>query len=89
MDGDRWYTVTGADVGDEDWWRVLAHSPFFPIFDVAVGSYLPNRHDPQPKKKVDPNENTATGMDTGMEVRYVAFYESDYSGWPSWEPDHP
>ena len=87
MDGERWFTVKGADVDDEHWWSVLAHTPFFPILNVAVGSGFPTK-DKSPQKN-DPDDNTATGMDTGMEVRYVAFYESDYSGYPPWEPNHP
>ncbi|KAK8051638.1 hypothetical protein PG993_003023 [Apiospora rasikravindrae] len=69
MDGKQFYEVKGSDVNNEEQWGVLAHEPYFPVLNVAVGGTFP--------KGGQPNAQTATGMDTGMTVQYVAFYLSD------------
>ena len=75
VDGERWFTVSGADVGDATLWANVAHQPFFPILNVAVGSNFPavGGH---------PDTNTVSGLGSGMEVKYVAFYQSDFVGNP-------
>ncbi|KAK8127962.1 concanavalin A-like lectin/glucanase domain-containing protein [Apiospora sp. TS-2023a] len=69
MDGNEFFEMKGSDVSDEGEWAVLAHQPYFPILNVAVGGNFP--------KMVEVNGKTGTGTDTGMEVQYVAFYISD------------
>ncbi|KAK7958672.1 hypothetical protein PG988_013520 [Apiospora saccharicola] len=69
MDGNQFFVMKGSDVGDEAEWAVLAHQPYFPILNVAVGGNFP--------KTAGVNGKTGTGTDTGMEVQYVAFYISD------------
>ncbi|KAK8028492.1 secreted glucosidase [Apiospora marii] len=69
MDGNQFFEMKGSDVNDEGQWAVLAHEPYFPILNVAVGGNFPQT---QPV-----NDKTGTGTDTGMQVQYVAFYISD------------
>ncbi len=39
-DGQPFYTLTGAALGDQAVWSTLAHSPYFIILNVAVGGDL-------------------------------------------------
>lgn len=47
-------------------WGRVAHKSFFPILNVAVGSNFPGGGYPY--------EHTTTGLGSGMQVKYVAFY---------------
>ena len=67
LDGNQFFQVTEAQVNDADQWDSLAHKPFFPLLNVAVGGTLPG----------PPNNQTLGGMESGMQVGYVAFYKSN------------
>lgn len=67
LDGVKYKTVTGADVTDLKTWTAVARSPFFLIFNVAVGGDFPGA----------PNTASRGGLGAGMEVRYVAVYNSN------------
>ncbi|KAH6869162.1 glycoside hydrolase family 16 protein [Thelonectria olida] len=69
MDGTRFYSVTGAMVGAFDQWKVLAQSPYYVIFNLALGG------------KADSyggltTDNTVDGFEGSMRIKYVAVYES-------------
>lgn len=61
------FSVKGSDVGDAEIWGRVAHKSFFPILNVAVGSNFPGGG--------QPDEHTTTGLGSGMQVKYVAFYQ--------------
>ena len=67
LDGSQFFQVTQAQVQDADQWDSLAHKPFFPLLNVAIGGDLPGM----------PNAQTLDGMESGMQVSYVAFYKSN------------
>ncbi|KAH8590542.1 glycoside hydrolase family 16 protein [Bisporella sp. PMI_857] len=67
LDGNRYQTVTGSDVGNFDSWVTLAHSPYYVLLNIAVGGDYPGM----------PNDNTKSGGDVGMLVNYVAVYGTD------------
>jgi beta-glucanase (GH16 family) len=67
LDGNQFFQVTEAQVPDADQWDRLAHKPFFPLLNVAVGGDLPGI----------PNDQTLGGLESGMKVSYVAFYKSN------------
>jgi beta-glucanase (GH16 family) len=67
LDGNQFFQTTEAQVNDADQWDSLAHKPFFPLLNVAVGGDLPGM----------PNDQTLGGMESGMQVSYVAFYKSN------------
>jgi beta-glucanase (GH16 family) len=67
LDGNQFFQVTEAQVNDTTQWDSLAHDPFFPILNVAVGGDLPGM----------PNGQTLGGIESGMQVSYVAFYKSN------------
>ncbi|KAM7188801.1 endo-1,3(4)-beta-glucanase [Naviculisporaceae sp. PSN 640] len=69
MDGKQFHEVKGSDVGNLDEWKVLAHQKYYPVLNVAVGSNFPENK--------RPSDKTATGIEAGMIVNYVAFYVSD------------
>ncbi|KAK4207849.1 endo-1,3(4)-beta-glucanase [Rhypophila decipiens] len=69
MDGNLYYEVKGSDVNNFDQWKVVAHQKYYPVFNVAVGSNFPEHG--------TASDKTATGIDAGMVVNYVAFYVSD------------
>ena len=66
LDGNQFFQVTKAEVHDADHWDRLAHKPFFPLLNVAIGGDLPGM----------PNHQTLGGLRSGMQVSYVAFYKS-------------
>jgi len=66
MDGNSFHKVSGSDVNDEHVWATLAHSPFFMIFNVAVGGTWPG----------DPDNATQDGYANMMEILYAAVYET-------------
>lgn len=61
IDGERWFGVTGADVGDQQLWENVAHKPFFPVLNVAVGSNFPSVGG-------QPDGDTAEGLGSGLQV---------------------
>lgn len=65
-DGDSYFTVTGATIGDESVWATLAHSPLYLIMNLAVGGSWPG----------DPNSSTLDGYGNMLEVEYAAVYTS-------------
>jgi beta-glucanase (GH16 family) len=66
LDGQQFFQVAQAQVPNADQWDRLAHKPFFPLLNVAVGGDLPGM----------PNAQTLGGVESGMQVCYVAFYQS-------------
>ena len=52
-------------------WQNSAYQPYFPILNVAIGTNFP-----QAENGGQPNASTATGLGSGMQVQYVAFYQS-------------
>lgn len=67
LDGTPYYTVTGAMIGTFDQWVQLAQSPYYIILNVAVGGGYPG----------NPTQNTISGYDASMRVRYVAIYKTN------------
>ena len=41
IDGNTYFTLTGAEIGDQATWGTLAHSPFYIVLNVAVGGAFP------------------------------------------------
>ncbi|KAM7214792.1 Concanavalin A-like lectin/glucanase domain containing protein [Rhypophila decipiens] len=69
MDDKQFFEIKGSDSFNSKEWEIIAHQKYYPVLNVAVGSNFPeNRR---------PSEKTATGIDVGMLVKYVAFYVSD------------
>ena len=66
LDGTPYCTVTGADMGDEERWASVAHQGVFPVIQVAVGTNWSGGS--------DPDDNTGTGPDVGLALKYVAVY---------------
>ncbi|KAI8623158.1 glycoside hydrolase family 16 protein [Xylariaceae sp. FL1651] len=66
LDGNTYYTVSGADLNDGPVWSTLAHSPLYMILNVAVGGDWPGA----------PNDATLDGYGAMMEVQWVAVYSS-------------
>ncbi|KAI0528151.1 glycoside hydrolase family 16 protein [Xylaria bambusicola] len=66
VDGNTFYTVSGADLNDAPVWSTLAHSPMYMIFNVAVGGNWPGA----------PNAATLDGYGAMMEVQWAAVYTS-------------
>ncbi|KAF7862611.1 hypothetical protein EAF04_007484 [Stromatinia cepivora] len=64
LDGEVYYTVTGAMVADYEGWVSLVGETYFVILNVAVGGTFPG----------DPDEQTWGDVGSGMEVGYVAVY---------------
>lgn len=66
LDGEAVFSVSGAMVGDEDTWNVLARGEKFLLLNVAVGGNWPGA----------PNATTIGGEEVGMEVDYVGVWNS-------------
>jgi hypothetical protein len=66
LDGDMYYEISGRDVGNEESWASVAHQAVFPIIQVAVGTNWNGGS--------QPNDDTATGPDVGLALKYVAVY---------------
>ncbi|CAJ0546636.1 Ff.00g012630.m01.CDS01 [Fusarium sp. VM40] len=79
LDGVQFHKVTGARINNEAVWKTIAANKVHFILNVAVGGDRPK----------DPNDWTHDGMGAGMEVEYVAHYET--TGSPGFEPygDNP
>lgn len=67
LDGSQFFQANEAQVNDPVRWDALAHKPFFPLLNVAVGGDFPGA----------PNDQTLGGLESGMQVSYVAFYKSN------------
>ena len=66
LDGTKIFTVSGATVGDEDTWDLVAHQEHFLLLNVAVGGSWPGA----------PNSATVDGPSVAMEVDYVGVWNS-------------
>lgn len=66
MDGQAFKVVHGKDLGDEGAWKSVAQKGMFITLNVAVGGSWPG----------PVGGNTVSGKAAGMEVLYVAVYES-------------
>ncbi|TVY23468.1 Glucan endo-1,3-beta-glucosidase [Lachnellula hyalina] len=66
LDGEKVFNVTGATVGDEETWSLLAHEEHYLLLNVAVGGNWPG----------PPNNATIDGRSVGMEVEHVGVYNS-------------
>jgi beta-glucanase (GH16 family) len=66
MDGQAYHVIHGSDLGDEASWKAVAQSGMFMTLNVAVGGSWPG----------NAASDTAEGVAAGMEVLYVAVYES-------------
>lgn len=69
LDGENYQTVKGSDVGNFEDWVTLAHSPYYALFNIAVGGpkSWPGSYD----------EKTAQGARAGMVVNYFSVYETN------------
>lgn len=74
LDGKPFKTLSGSDMakaspktGGAEQWEEIAHKPFFPLLNVAVGGDYGGLTD----------ENTEGGIGSGMSVKYVAVYMSE------------
>lgn len=67
VDGNPFFEIPGARVGDAEQWDDVAHKGFFPIMNIAVGGDYPGQ----------PNDQTVGGFQSGMHVKYVAVYKSN------------
>jgi beta-glucanase (GH16 family) len=66
QDGNPFYVLHGADIGDLGVWASLAHSPLYVLLNVAVGGNWPG----------PPNEATMDGYGSMMEVEWVGVWTS-------------
>ncbi|ERT00568.1 endo-1,3(4)-beta-glucanase [Sporothrix schenckii 1099-18] len=66
LDGASFHSISGSELGDENSWNALCHSPLYFILNVAVGGNWPG----------SPNSSTEDGYGALMEVAYVAVYSS-------------
>jgi hypothetical protein len=66
LDGDVYYEISGRDMDNEENWASVAHQAVFPIVQVAVGTNWGGGS--------QPNDDTATGPDVGLALKYVAVY---------------
>lgn len=67
LDGHPFFEVTGATMGTAEQWSDVAHKPFFPLLNVAVGGDFPG----------NPDGQTQGGFESGLQVKYVAVYKSN------------
>ncbi|TVY93619.1 Glucan endo-1,3-beta-glucosidase A1 [Lachnellula willkommii] len=66
LDGKKVFNVTGASLGDEEAWSMLAHEEHYLLLNVAVGGNWPG----------SPNNATIDGPSVGMEVEHIGVYNS-------------
>ncbi|TVY56603.1 Glucan endo-1,3-beta-glucosidase A1 [Lachnellula cervina] len=66
LDGEKVFKITGATVGDEETWSLLAHEEHYLLLNVAVGGNWPG----------PPNNATIDGRSVGMEVEHIGVYNS-------------
>ncbi|KAF7324506.1 Glycoside hydrolase family 16 protein [Mycena kentingensis (nom. inval.)] len=67
-DGKQFFKITGDDVAEQGQWASLAHKDIFPVLNVAIGSTFPGSG--------QPNDLTATGLGSGLQVKHVGFYKT-------------
>ncbi|KAJ7054425.1 glycoside hydrolase family 16 protein [Mycena amicta] len=67
LDGTEYYTVTGAQIGDQTIWSTLAWEDYYVILNVAVGGTYPG----------NPGSQTVAGFASSMRVKYVAVYQTN------------
>ena len=67
LDGQLKFKVLGSTVGDEQTWSLLAHQEHFLLLNIAVGGNWPG----------PPNNQTIDGPGVGMEVDFVAVWNSN------------
>ncbi|KAH8645750.1 putative endo-1,3(4)-beta-glucanase [Xylariales sp. PMI_506] len=67
IDGTNFNQISGSELGVEDQWAALCHSPLYILFNVAIGGTWPGY----------PNSDTWLGAESMMEVAYVAIFQSD------------
>lgn len=67
LDDRPFFEITGAQIGTAEQWSDVAHKPFYPLLNVAVGGDFPG----------NPNDQTRDGFESGLQVKYVAFYKSN------------
>ncbi|KAM0261242.1 hypothetical protein ACHAPA_009878 [Fusarium lateritium] len=82
LDGIQFHQITGARINNQAVWNTIAANKVHFILNVAVGGDRPK----------DPNEFTHDGIGVGMEVEYVAHYETTNTpSGPGFEPygDNP
>ncbi|KAF4342183.1 hypothetical protein FBEOM_3916 [Fusarium beomiforme] len=65
VDGKKFHEVKGSRINNKQVWKTIAQNKMFFLLNVA----------PQP-----PNESTAEGLESGMEVGYVAHYVQEGAG---------
>ncbi|KAH6889378.1 concanavalin A-like lectin/glucanase domain-containing protein [Thelonectria olida] len=65
-DGAEYAKVTGSKIVDPKVWATICEAPLYIIFNVAVGGSWPG----------NPNRNTLEGIETMMEIDYVAHFET-------------
>jgi beta-glucanase (GH16 family) len=73
LNGTSWFTVKGSAVNDETLWANCAQKAYYAILNVAVGSNFPDVGG-------QPDGLTVSGLGGGMQVQYVAFYQSTAIG---------
>lgn len=66
MDGQSYHVIKGSDLNNQEDWVAVAQKAMYITLNVAVGGGWPGPASAQ----------TASGQDSGMEVQYVAVYES-------------
>lgn len=66
MDGQAYHVVHGSDLNNQSDWSALAQKPMYMTLNVAVSGSWPG----------PVSAATASGQDAGMEVLYVAVYQS-------------
>ncbi|RYP93597.1 hypothetical protein DL770_000339 [Monosporascus sp. CRB-9-2] len=66
LDGEQYYETSGREMGDAERWASVAHQGLFPVIQVAVGNNW--------NGGTQPNDDTATGPDVGLALKYVAVY---------------
>jgi beta-glucanase (GH16 family) len=67
-DGKKYFSVKGSDMPDKETWVRVAHRNFFVVLNVAVGTNFPGGGG-------KPDEQTVAGLQSGLQVKYVGFYE--------------
>lgn len=65
-------------VNNYNLWQNSAYQAFFPILNVAIGTNFPRA-----ENGGQPNSSTATGLGSGMQIHYVAFYQSSVATAPA------
>lgn len=66
-----YFEIKGSDIKIEEEWAILAYQAYFPVLNVAIGSNFPR------SAGIPNTADPTTGLDIGMTVNYVAFYESE------------